>query len=85
MGLPINWLSHLPKEKQGEFADLIRNSTQVLGRFRDILIKEVESLESVEERRTSYSNPSWAYEQAFLNGQRSQLKDLLRYFDFMDK
>lgn len=84
MGLPLNWLSHLPKDQQGDFESLIRNSTQVLGRLRDILMTELAAIESIEDRPGSYDNSSWAYKQAYLNGSRAQLKGLLRLFNFMD-
>jgi len=84
MGLPINWLSHLQGKERADFEGVVRNSTQVLGRLRDILKTELQSIESIEERTGSYDNSSWAFKQAFLNGQRAQINGLLKLLEFMD-
>jgi hypothetical protein len=87
VGLPINWLSHLPANspERAEFEILVRNSTQVLGRLREILLKELDSIESWETNPNLYDNPSWSHKQAHLNGQRAVYLQTLKLLSFMDK
>jgi hypothetical protein len=86
VGLPVQWLSHLPQGKErDELENLIRNSTTVLGRLRDIVLKEIEGIEHWEKNPNYYDNPCWSHKQAHMNGQRSSYQDLLRLLSFMDK
>jgi hypothetical protein len=86
VGLPVQWLCHLPqgKERQ-ELEQHIRNSTLVLGRLREIILKEIEGIDHWENNSNYYDNPSWSHKQAHMNGQRSSYQDLLRLLSFMDK
>jgi hypothetical protein len=87
VGLPISWLSHLPQgsKERAEFESLVRNSTQVLSRLRDILTKKLETYEAFEEDPELYLSPSVTHSIAFYGGAKRSLKDILLLLDFMDK
>lgn len=82
-GLPVDWTKGL--DDKDSFETLVRNSTQVLGRLKEI-IEEYES-NVVKEEITSkyYDNPAWAYKQAHNNGVRQGLKKVVDLLSFMEK
>lgn len=79
----VLWTKHLRDEAKTEFEGSLTNSGLVLRRLYDIL-KEFETESTNKEISISeYDSPSWAYKQAYLNGQRSaytRMKDLLEIF-----
>ena len=81
--LSIEWTKHLKAlEEKENFTKLVVNSTQVLGRLKKILEDRHES--SLKTDVADYSNASWAYRQAHLNGKREALQDLLKLLSFME-
>lgn len=86
MGLPIQWLSHLQDDEEKErFEKTIRNSTKVLGRFREMIKNKLEHVESYEISDTHMTTPSWAERQAFILGYKKCIKELDQLLSFMDK
>lgn len=85
MGIPSDWIKHLPEKERKDFEDVLRNSTYVLTRLQDILNTKVDTLDRKEVDLTAYENPSWAYQQAHLNGKRSGLLEALRLLEFLDQ
>ena len=79
----MDWLRHLQDpQARTDFEELLRNSTTVLTRLRDILDEKDRQLTTSEFSTEEFSNPSWAYKEANRIGRRSQLKeikDLLRF------
>ena len=69
-------------EKRKLLEDVIRNSTTALGRLRDLLTEEDNSL-SAAQLQAPDKDPSWALTMAHISGQRLQIKktlDLLSFF-----
>lgn len=69
-------------EKRKLVEDAIRNSTTALGRLRDLLTEEDNSL-SATQLQAPDKDPSWALTMAHVSGQRLQIKktlDLLSFF-----
>lgn len=83
MGLPLEWLSHLPQDsKERELLDqTIRNSTTVLLRFRDMLEHRMYASQNT---NTAFDSPAWAEKQAFSLGMRTAYEELLRLMNFLD-
>ena len=84
MGLPIQWLSHLPKPDQAEFEQTVRASTAALGRLREIISHMADEAETRTVAARTYDSPSWAFIQADLNGYKRFAKDIDRILSFMD-
>lgn len=79
--IPLTWVKHLKdKQEQQDLEDLLRNTTRVLSRLRDILNEMEESTQRV--REIDYNDPSWSHRQAHLNGERDairKIKDLINF------
>lgn len=79
--IAVKWFKHLKGNDQKDFEVTLRNSTLVLGRLREILQEDLRGLEKVEMSESSYENPSWAYNQAHINGRKAELTKLLQLTD----
>ena len=69
-------------DKRKLLEDVLRNSTTALGRLRDLLTEEDNSL-SAAQLQAPDKDPSWALTMAHISGQRLQIKktlDLLSFF-----
>lgn len=76
--IPLQWTSNIansPKAKK-DFEDYLANSSRLLERLREIINEKENSLTKIQFSPSTYKNPSWAYEQAFLNGRLTELNDL---------
>lgn len=85
MGLPAPWIRHLSnqdQESRNNFEAAIRNSTVALGRLREIIKEELESLDRAEFSDKQFEDPNWSHKLAYLNGQRSKLKSFLNLLTF---
>jgi hypothetical protein len=84
MGLPINWLSHLPKDSKERvtFEQTVRGSTVALGRLRDIILQVLESNDKANE---DFTIPAWAEKQAYTLGQIKAYRNILQLLSFMDQ
>lgn len=84
--LPIAWTKHLANEPEAkkQLEDTIRNSTTVLSRLLDILKDKRTALNQVETKLESYDNPSWAHKQAFLNGKRAEVEEVINLLTFLE-
>ena len=88
MGLPTPWIRHLSQADQvtkDNFEAAIRNSTVALGRLREILTEEIDSIDRAELSEKQFETPNWDYKQAFWSGQRSKLVSLLSLLNFDQK
>lgn len=85
MGLAISWLSHLQGKDREEFKKTVLNSTLVLGRLREILTRNLESIQNVETGPDQYKEPAWSWHQAHYNGMKAAYKDILLLLTFTDK
>jgi hypothetical protein len=84
MGLPINWLSHLPKDsgERATFEQTVRASTVALGRLRDIILQVLENNDKAVE---DFTIPAWAEKQAYTLGQIKAYRNILQLLSFMDQ
>lgn len=76
------WTQHLPPEKQKDFADLVRNSTQLLTRLKQIIEDHERQLHNTSLSIKDFSDPNWSTRQAFKLGSLSALKDLKEIIPF---
>lgn len=81
--LPLSWTKGLNGESKSNFEVLLRNSSTVLGRLHSILEEKERELNSSEMSVKSFEDPNWAYKQAFVNGQKSGLKEIRDLLDFI--
>jgi len=81
--LQVKWLSGLSEKDQKQIQDLLRSNTVLLSRLVFILEELESEIEKVETNPNSYDSNSWAYKQAFLNGQKSSLQKVKRLFDYL--
>lgn len=83
-GLPLEWVKHLPKNEQESFAQIVKNSTTVLSRLKDILDERLRDLSNKEVKLTEYDSPAWSSKQAHRNGQFAAIKQLRDLLSFME-
>lgn len=74
-------------EDRQKFEQHILNSynDRVLKQIRKLVERKLISLDNSEMSRMSYENPSWAYEQAHKNGERSAYDYILNLINFVNK
>lgn len=83
--LPLVWTKHLKTAKEKEnFESLLRNSTQVLTRLKQILEEKESDLVSAQTRLEDYDTPSWAFKEAHRHGRQAELKALKELIDFIN-
>jgi hypothetical protein len=82
--LPVVWTKHIkdPDKKQN-FESAVRASTTALGRLIEIIDDEERALESSSLTIKDFDDPSWAYKQAYRNGEKARLKKLRELIDFI--
>ena len=77
------WTSHIKdSEKKKGFEETVRNSTVALGRLKEILIEEDKALSNAS-LKSPNGDPSWAFTQAHISGERNRIKKLLDLLSFM--
>ncbi len=79
--LSVDWTKHLrdPQARE-DFEALVRNSTQVLSRLKDILNERQDNINSSD---ADFTTPSWAYQQASNIGKRNAYKDIDQLLSFL--
>lgn len=83
--IPLDWVKNLKDEQQrSDFEYLVRNSTQVLTRLKEILVEKEQGILSQDLAIQDYDSPSWGYKQAHRNGQRSALKQITDLIGFIN-
>jgi hypothetical protein len=75
------WTSHLPADKRPAFEQEIRNSHRVLSRLQSILQERYQDVLKDEDKLSSLE-PGII---GFHRGRRSEIRDLLRLLDFLDR
>ena len=82
MAVASDWIKHLgTEEERKEFAKSVSGASHVLERLADIIDEKIAGLDHEEMSSKSYENPSWAYKQAHINGERNgltKIKNLLQ-------
>ncbi len=65
------------KDEDKDFPVAIKNNP-VLRKFHKLLSKRLEDLNSELISEEDLSDPSWAYKQAYLNGRKAELQQILK-------
>lgn len=74
--MQTQWTSHLKTEEEKEkFRDMVRSSSTVIARLKDICHNKLEGIDRPKEE--DFESPSWAQKTAYTIGQRKVLADLL--------
>lgn len=83
--LPLDWTKHLANqpEDKDNLEKTIRNSTTTLTRLLDVLEEKKSTINTIETSIKSYDDPSWAYKQAYLNGKRASLEEVINLLSFL--
>lgn len=71
------WVTHLAKEDQEEFKQRILLAEPVLTRLSNILDQKLNTTVNDTLRVSSYSSPTWAYEQADHIGYSRALQEVI--------
>lgn len=70
------WTSHLTDEEEiKQFKEHLKLSKPLFDRLHQLLLNELNGLE---QKARDYDNPSWAYLQADINGQKYILDKVLK-------
>jgi hypothetical protein len=77
------WTAHVKEaDKKKSFEDAVRNSTVALGRLKEILLEEDKAL-SNSSLKSPTGDPSWAFTQAHISGERNRIKKILDLISFI--
>lgn len=80
--ISLTWVKNLPEDKKDDFELVLRNSTLILGRLRDILKEELQSTYETETLK-DFEDPNWSHKQAFRNGDRARIRKVLSLLEFL--
>lgn len=78
----IKWTEHIqdPDEKL-KFERFIKSSKPILEHLILLLKNKKDSLERQELDAKMFDNPNWDYKQAFLNGKKAEISELIKLID----
>lgn len=80
------WFKHISDpDKKTDFEKLLRNSTLSLGRLREIIRELKEALHKTERSSSVYESPSWAFQQAHINGMLQAYSNIDQLLSFIDE
>ena len=83
MSLALDWTKHLKSKKdKDDFELTLRNSTYTMGRLAELLEERLRAMDKEETKLDDFESPGWAYKQAFRNGRRKALTEVLDLLDF---
>lgn len=78
----LKWVEHLKTEKEKQdFFDVLKNNRYVLLRLKEVMEEDLKKLNS--ESLSDYKDPSWAFRQADVNGQKRQIRKVLDLLSFI--
>lgn len=81
-GLNTAWTKHLQGSAKQDFEGLVRNSTQLLQRLKDILQEKESEITQTQFSLNDFDSPSWAMKTAWRNGQLALLKQMKELIPF---
>lgn len=82
--LKPEWSKHLRGTDKENFEASIKNSIVALSRLND-LVKEQETLLYREEtKKEDFTDPNWAYKQAYRNGQKTSFRYIKELLSFLN-
>lgn len=79
------WFAHLKtKVEQEKFTEAVFNNYNnvVLRRLYDILKKDLSDIDKRQSTEDAYTNASWPYLMAHMNGEKQSLKKLIDLLEF---
>lgn len=84
-GLSTRWTQHLrTAEERKDFGDLVRNSTQALGRLQTMIKEGAEGEDRSLITNAALENPNWSNKVAFNMGKRAGEQRILELLSFLD-
>jgi hypothetical protein len=75
--IPVDWIKHLPRDKQAKCEETLRASQTLVERLIEIVQEWETDLNKQETSGDDYTTPAWSHKQADRNGQRRTLKKLI--------
>lgn len=76
MSLSTAWTQGLTGEAKSNFESLVRNSTLLLSKLKEIIEDKERSLQALSLSADDFKDPNWSHKQAFRNGELSSLKKM---------
>lgn len=80
--LSTAWTQHLQGDAKKSFEDIVRNSTQLLIRLKDIVTEMEREQHNQSFSLSDFKDPNWSHKQAYRNGRLSSLKELKELIPF---
>lgn len=80
MGLSKEWTDHKDPRDKDDFVRYIQNSSALLDRLATMLRKRIREINSQMDN-DDFTSPAWAMQQAFLQGRRKALNEILKLLD----
>lgn len=80
--LSLKWTKGLSEDRAENLEKLVRNSTIVLSRLKEIIEEDLRQDKVTE---SDYDNPSWAYYQAHKNGKMEYARQMLSLLAFLER
>ena len=77
----LKWFKGLDEKQAKQLRDILTHNTIFFDRFMEILNEFEEELEGREYSLEDYTDPSWAYKQAHINGQKALINKVKRLFN----
>ena len=81
--LNTKWTRKTSPDKREDLEKLIRNSTIVLSRLKDIVEEDLVEMDKVS--LSDYESPSWSHKQAHENGKKEYARQLLTLLSFLEQ
>ena len=80
--LSTAWTQHLTGKEKDDFEVIVRNSTLLLTRLKQIIEDSERSLQSQAYSLKDFEDPNWSHKQAFRNGELARLSKLKALIPF---
>lgn len=83
MKVSTKWTKHIADpEKRDSFVKALGASSLGFGRLSDLIRERQNEIDSTEFRVSDFEDPSWSHKQAFRNGQKAMMKEILDLINF---
>lgn len=83
MGLSLEWTKGVSPDRKEGIVLAIRNSTVVAAQVLKLCDEWEAELTAAETKVADFDTPSWAYKQAYRNGDRARIRKLRDLFSFI--
>lgn len=80
--LSTAWTQHLSGKDKEDFEVIVRNSTLLLTRLKEIIEESERALQSQSYSVKDFEDPNWSHKQAFRNGELARLSKLKALIPF---